>query len=534
MFARMHLRKDHRHTIHLLLTVVLPGLMRARLRGALTVVTPERSPQLPALPLALVAATLAAFWTASPALGGDPAIEAIVDQVSSSNYQSSHLAVENMGLGLYGGPGYNMGYRNRDGWAGDGSLGNQETRLFMQDAFAAMGLQVSLQGSYLNVIGELPGTSTPENIYIIGAHYDHILGDRPGGDDNASGTAAVLESARVLSQYQFESTIRFVGFNAEEDGLLGSNDYVHNFVITHGDNIAGMANLDMILRPSWDGDPQQPVDVDLGTRTGHAPSVAWADAYRLAAADYVPTLVLDPTTFNVNGGSDQDPFVVAGYPAFLAIENTAQEIWGGSNAYYHTYNDASDRLANHPGGPNGVTYDYAFATDVTRAVVALVAEKAGLVRELGCDFDADGSCGIHDIDALVEEIVANTGSPIFDLTGDGEVTLEDVTDPHDGWLRLAGEENLGPGLSYIEADITVDGIVDGIDFAGWNDNKFTSTGMWSLGDLDANGVTDGLDFIIWNNFKLTSSGVAVPEPATVVGSLLGLWILAGVQRRWTP
>jgi len=43
--------------------------------------------------------------------------------------------------------------------------------------------------------------------------------------------AGVLEAARVLSQHRFEATIRFIGFNAEEDGLLGSQDYVANHVI---------------------------------------------------------------------------------------------------------------------------------------------------------------------------------------------------------------------------------------------------------------------------------------------------------------
>ena len=130
----------------------------------------------------------------------DPAVQAVADRVSQTHYQTYHLDVENMGLGLYSGAGYDMGYRNRDGWEGPGSLGNQEARLYLQDTFTAMGLSVSVQGSYLNVVGELTGTTTPENIYIIGAHYDHLEGDFPGGDDNASGTAGVLEAARVLSQ----------------------------------------------------------------------------------------------------------------------------------------------------------------------------------------------------------------------------------------------------------------------------------------------------------------------------------------------
>ncbi len=194
----------------------------------------------------------------------------------------------------------------------------------------------------------------------------------------------MLEAARVLSQYPFGATIRFVGFNAEERGLLGSKDYVDKHVVPNDENIIAMLNMDMILRPGWDSDPYAVIDLDLGTRTGHAPSVALAVDFRQAAADYALSLVVDTTTFNINGGSDQDPFVVAGYPAILLIENTAAEIWySGTNAYYHRYDDASDRLANDPLNPSGVVYDYPFATDVVRAVVGLVATKAILVPEPG-------------------------------------------------------------------------------------------------------------------------------------------------------
>ena len=178
-----------------------------------------------------------------------------------------------MGLGLYGGGSYNLGYRNRDGWAGLGSLGNQEARLYIEDMFMAMGLEhyasgSYIQGSYLNVIGKLTGTTTPENVYIIGGHYDHIGGDRPGGDDNASGTAGVLEAARVMSQYNFESTILFMCFNAEEDGLKGAWDFVNGLTTTQKSNIKGMTNLDMILRPGRDDvGAGTIIDVDLETRS---------------------------------------------------------------------------------------------------------------------------------------------------------------------------------------------------------------------------------------------------------------------------
>jgi len=311
----------------------------------------------------------------------DPAIQAVVDNISQTHYQSYHLDMESMGLGLYGGTNYNMGYRNRDFHKINGpSPGNQEACLYLRDAFAAMGLSVSVQGNYINVVGELTGTKTPEHIYIIGAHYDHLEGDRPGGDDNASGTAGVLEAARVLSKYQFESTIRFIGFNAEEDGLLGSRDYVKKHVVPNGENIAGMINLDLILRPGSDVDSHAVIDVELEIQSKHEASVDWAKAFQQAAIDYVPSLVIDSNIIDGVSSSDNDSFLNEGYPAFLVIENSDPD-WAEANPYIHSFEDASDRLANNPESPSGVTYNYAFATDITRTAAALIAQEAILVPE---------------------------------------------------------------------------------------------------------------------------------------------------------
>jgi hypothetical protein len=78
-----------------------------------------------------------------------------------------------------------------------------------------------------NVIGEIPGEVNPENkIYIIGAHYDSANSVSPGADDNASGTAAVIAAAQILSKYRFKHTIRFIAFSGEEQNVKGSKAYV--------------------------------------------------------------------------------------------------------------------------------------------------------------------------------------------------------------------------------------------------------------------------------------------------------------------
>lgn len=96
---------------------------------------------------------LAVAWctreAAVPSVSSVSSVQAVADSVSQTHYQMYQLDMENMGLGLYGGADYDMGYRNRDGWEGPGSLGNQEARLYIQDAFEAMSLSVLRAGKLL-------------------------------------------------------------------------------------------------------------------------------------------------------------------------------------------------------------------------------------------------------------------------------------------------------------------------------------------------------------------------------------------------
>lgn len=74
-----------------------------------------------------------------------------------------------------------------------------------------------------NVIAEYKGVKYPEEVILISAHFDAYYA---AADDNSTGVAAVVELARVLSQYQFDRTLRFVGFDLEELGYVGSHRYV--------------------------------------------------------------------------------------------------------------------------------------------------------------------------------------------------------------------------------------------------------------------------------------------------------------------
>jgi hypothetical protein len=115
-----------------------------------------------------------------------------------------------------------------------------------------------------NVIGILPGSdpSKASEAVVIGAHYDHVgVGGRlsvspertgeihNGADDNASGTAAIIEMARaaVAERSRFPRTVVFVAFAGEERGLLGSAHYVSDPAVPVPNTIA-MLNLDMVGR----------------------------------------------------------------------------------------------------------------------------------------------------------------------------------------------------------------------------------------------------------------------------------------------
>ena len=311
----------------------------------------------------------------------------VVNQISQAQYTNYQVTVQDMGLGLYGGPTYNQGYRNRYNAGGPAleTLGFEEANLYLNDTFTAMSprLVVSNQGPYKNVIAELPGIdpdpAVRDRIYIISGHYDHPHADfdAPGGDDNASGTAAVLEAARVMSQYQYRSTIRFIAWGGEEGWMLGSKDYVANVVMANGENVVGMLNLDMILHPRMDNVPGGGViDLDVSTKLDVPGAAALYATFTAAAATYAPLLAMDTRNPQTDDWypSDQGAFLEKGYAGLMIAENNATEIWGGSIAGYHTAADASDRA-------EGAHYDYAWATEVVKATVGAVAGEAYIVPE---------------------------------------------------------------------------------------------------------------------------------------------------------
>ena len=126
----------------------------------------------------------------------------------------------------------------------------------------ALGLEVEQQPFYANtwmgsgqaapnVIGIQRGTLYPDTYVVCGSHFDSFSyeamyggGLCPGADDNATGVASVLESARIMTQYEFEYSIVYCAFGCEEMGLYGSEAYASRCQ-QQGMDIIGYFNNDM-------------------------------------------------------------------------------------------------------------------------------------------------------------------------------------------------------------------------------------------------------------------------------------------------
>jgi Zn-dependent M28 family amino/carboxypeptidase len=316
--------------------------------------------------VAVICVALAALTV--PGAGAD-IVQDMINQASVAEFQS-YLHVL---TGVDPVPGTGGDYlENRYSFGTDIDIAGQ----WIHDQFASFGLTASYHeydSSYgANVIAELPGTSRPDDIYIICAHYDTYHADdqlhAPGCDDNGSGTAAVLMAAHILSQYQFEGTIRFVAFSGEEQWMVGSKAYAAA-ADAAGDNIVAAINYDMFLQPGFDNaDPDTDYDLDIG---GDNQSQWLAN---LLAAEFGLRTSIAVQVHNDSGFvSDQWSFWPYGYSAVGLIENTPNEIWGGSNDAYHQLTD----VITNP------DYDWLFALDAVRGGMAGLIELAVPIPEPG-------------------------------------------------------------------------------------------------------------------------------------------------------
>jgi len=209
--------------------------------------------------------------------------------------------------------------------------GNDKAADYIHQKLESYGLTVfNQQYSSMgrNVYAIQTGTEFPNQRYIICAHYDDMPPGSiaPGADDNASGVAAVIETARIFSLYSSPYTVIYALWDGEEVGFLGSN-YFATQAAASGDSILGVINLDMI---AWESDN---IDIaDLHTESIGS-SIFLSDKMVEVNNLYSIGLTIDiknpGATF-----SDHASFWSNGFGAILLIQDG-----NDVNPYYHTTND---------------------------------------------------------------------------------------------------------------------------------------------------------------------------------------------------
>jgi hypothetical protein len=273
----------------------------------------------------------------------DPLIGAIVDSVSRENLGALIKSLQDFGTRRTGTPGCDA------------------AEIFVANYFHRQGLPAAVQepaaGRGRAVVGELKGTSFPDDVVIVCAHLDSTSPEpetlAPGADDDASGTAAVMEAARILARRPMDYTVRFIAFTGEEQGLYGSGGYAFG-AYAADDRIVGVVNLDMIAYAD-----RMPEDLDVFVNSASE----WM-GYRIAqdAGAYAGLAVktrVDPSMIY----SDHASFWDFGYAALLAIEDEPLR-----NPYYHLTGDTLDTL------------NLGFCAQATKAALATTAILAQPVR----------------------------------------------------------------------------------------------------------------------------------------------------------
>jgi len=203
-----------------------------------------------------------------------------------------------------------------------------------------------------NVIAELPGKNE-DNVVMAGAHLDSVT-EGPGINDNGSGSAALLESALLMANLNPENTLRFAWWAGEEQGLLGSADYVAGLSQAERYRIALYMNYDMVGSPNYifmvyDADEStfpapEGVTIPPGSE---AIEDLYESYYTWIGEPY------DDTEFS--GRSDYEAFILAGIPSgglFTGAEEIKTEeqeaVWGGTagEQFDPCYHEACDTYEN--------------------------------------------------------------------------------------------------------------------------------------------------------------------------------------------
>ncbi len=245
--------------------------------------------------------------------------------------------------------------RPRDAFQNPGTL--KEIQGYIHQTLEGFGYKIekcpfSFRGeSFENLIAmRHPAQRSP--YLLIGAHFDAVAGT-PGADDNASGVAALLEIARLVAEEPCAHRIKFIAFNVEEYGMVGSSFYAKQLK-KRGEPIAGMLSLEMIgYTSNLKGSQKLPLMLrpfypDTGNflaLVGDAGSKTFLDR---AKKFFGQVQELAVETLSVPGKgwllpetrlSDHSPFWDEGFPALLVTDTSFFR-----NPHYHSPGDRVETL----------------------------------------------------------------------------------------------------------------------------------------------------------------------------------------------
>jgi len=265
----------------------------------------------------------------------------------------------------------------------------EQRAFFIEQFFRSLKLSVRSQPvashgkTFRNIIANKSTPSVDSGTILIGAHYDAAQGS-PGADDNASGVAVMLETARLLSSIQLRKTVRFVAFTLEEPQppnvhfLIGSRHFTEQ-AKKGGEKYEAVLILESVGYSSSDkGSQIIPSFVrinapDTGNFLGvvaNRRSESIMKTFRSAAAQNVPQLLVASYKVPLSGYlipetrfSDHSPFWDCGYPA-LMLTDTAMF----RNPHYHTEHDRVETL------------DFNFMSNVAKAVISFIAQCDGSLQ----------------------------------------------------------------------------------------------------------------------------------------------------------
>lgn len=268
----------------------------------------------------------------------------------------------------------------------------QNIREYIENRFNSLGFSVRIQNfdyegyNAANIVAYRPGVVNISRIYAVGAHFDTVE-DTPGAEDNGSGVVVMLETARILSAYAFENSLSFIGFDLEEEGNVGSRQFVRDYIPEDMD-ISGFINLDQVGYFSFEPESQKlpegidqvfPVLYDSIVHNDFTGDFVWnignensyelVSAFESAVLNFVPGLKVfnviamgNAETVRDLRRSDHAIFWDAGYRAVQLSAGSGEF----RNPYYHGPGD-SKQILNYPK-----------MAEITRAVVATVARLAGI------------------------------------------------------------------------------------------------------------------------------------------------------------